>query len=91
MAPTTLEDLSMLLQSDFFEEAEFEGRSRNRKAMHPSKGSKRNAATGAYAEINERLSQALGSEVPITRESAEKKIKSIVENQKDTLKVSTTL
>ncbi|KAI9453661.1 hypothetical protein BJY52DRAFT_1418183 [Lactarius psammicola] len=89
MAPTTLEDLSILLQSGFFEEAEFEGRS-NRKATQQPKSS-RHKATTVQAEINDRLFQALGSQVPKTRESAEEMIKSIVDDQKDTLKFFFTL
>ncbi len=88
VAPTILEDLSLLLQSSYFEKGEFEGRS-NKKTTQQHKSSRHKATTGVHAEINDRLSQALGSQVPRTRESAEKMIMSIVDNQKDTLRVST--
>ncbi len=88
MAPTILEDLAILLQSSFFEEAEFEGRS-NRKTAQQPKSSRRKATTGVHAETNDRLFQALGSQVPRTHESAEEVIQSTVDNQKDTLRVST--
>ena len=85
MAPSILEDISALLQLSFFEEAE----SSNRKTMHQSKSSRRRAPT-MHTEINDRLSQALGNQgPPKTRESAEEMIKSIVDSQKETLRVST--
>jgi hypothetical protein len=84
MAPSILEDISELLRLSFFEEAE----SSNKKTMHQSKSSRRRAPT-MHTEINDRLSQALGHKAPRTRESAEGMIKSIVDSQKDTLKVST--
>lgn len=90
MAPTILEDLSTLLQSGFFEEAKLDARS-NRKTKHKSKRSRRKATTDPHAELKDRLFQVLGSQVPRTRESAEEMIKSILDNQKDTLKVSTLL
>lgn len=83
MAPSVLEDLSMLLQSDFFEGG-IEGRL-NRKI---TKSSKRKATTGIHAKINDRLFQALGYQVPGTRESAEETIESVLDDQKDTLTVS---
>ncbi|KAH8984685.1 hypothetical protein EDB92DRAFT_1470073 [Lactarius akahatsu] len=83
MAPTILEDLSILLQSSFFEEAE----SSNRKTMQQSKTPRRRKAlTSAHAEIEDRLFQALESRVPRTRESAEKILTEVVNNQKDTLR-----
>jgi hypothetical protein len=85
MAPSTLEDLSMLLQTSFFEEAE----SSNRKTTQKSKSSRRIAPTRVYTEINDRLFRALGPQVPKTRESAEEMMKSIIENQKNSLKAST--
>jgi len=88
MAPTILEDLSILLQSSFLKEAEFEGRS-NRKTTQQLKSSRRKPMTSVHAEINNRLFQALGSQVPRTREAAEEVIQSTVDNQKDTLRVST--
>ena len=85
MAPSILEDLSILLQPSFFEEAE----SSNRKTAQQSKTSRRKASTGVHTEINDRLFRALGPQVPRTRESVEEVIKSIVDNQKDTLRVGT--
>lgn len=82
MAPSVLEDLAVLLQPGFFEE----GESSNRKATQTSR---RKAITGVYAEINDRLFRALGPQVPRTRESVEEMIKSIVDNQKNTLRVGT--
>ncbi|KAH8984688.1 hypothetical protein EDB92DRAFT_1950637 [Lactarius akahatsu] len=82
IAPNTLEDLSLLLQSSFFEEAE----TSNRRSMQQSKTSRRKAPTGTHTEISDRLFQALGSQVPRTRESAEDVMKSIVDDQKDTLR-----
>ncbi|KAH9075547.1 hypothetical protein EDB83DRAFT_2312005 [Lactarius deliciosus] len=93
MAPTVLEDLSTLLQSSFFEEAE----SSNRKTTQQSKAQqsktprRRKALTGAHAEIEDKLFQALGSRVPRTRESAEKILTEVVKNQKDTLRFFFTL
>jgi hypothetical protein len=84
IAPSTLEDLSMLLQTSFFE-----AESSNRKTTQKSKSSRRIAPTRVYTEINDRLFRALGPQVPKTRESAEEMMKSIVENQKNSLKVST--
>jgi hypothetical protein len=85
MAPSILEDLSMLLQTSFFEEAE----SSNRKTTQKSKTSRRTAPTRVYTEINDRLFRALGPQVPKTRESAEEMMKSIVDNQKNSLRAST--
>ena len=82
MAPSVLEDLALLLEPGFFEE----GESSNRKAAQTSR---RKAITGVYAEINDRLFRALGTQLPRTRESVEEMIRSIVDNQKATLKVST--
>ncbi|KAI9453663.1 P-loop containing nucleoside triphosphate hydrolase protein [Lactarius psammicola] len=90
IAPTIIEDLSLLLQSGFFEEIEFEGRS-NRKTTQRPKSSRRKATTGMHAETNDRLFQALGSRVPRTRESAEEIIQSTIDNQKDTLRFFFTL
>jgi hypothetical protein len=90
IAPSILEDLSMLLQSSFFEEAGIEGRS-SRKIMQKPKSSRRKAKTGIHAEINDRLCQALGSQVPRTRESAEETLKSVLDDQKDTLRVNAIL
>ncbi|KAI9453668.1 hypothetical protein BJY52DRAFT_1396510, partial [Lactarius psammicola] len=89
MAPSILEDLCMLLQPNFFEEAD----SSNRKirTTQQSKTLRRKAPTGAHTEINDRLFRALGPQVPRTRESAEDMIKSIVDSQKDTLKSATNL
>ncbi|KAH9172882.1 hypothetical protein EDB89DRAFT_1885655 [Lactarius sanguifluus] len=84
-APTTLEDLSILLQSGFLEDVESEGRS-NRRIMQQSRGSRAKGTTNVHTEIYDRLFQVLGSQVPRTRESAEEMIKSIVDSQKDTLK-----
>ncbi|KAH9172884.1 hypothetical protein EDB89DRAFT_2229130 [Lactarius sanguifluus] len=84
-APTILEDISKLLQSGFLEEAESARRS-NRRTTQQSRSSRGEASTGVHTEINDRLFQALGPQVPRTRESAEKLIKSIVANQKDTVK-----
>ena len=84
MAPSVLEDLSMLLQLDSFEEGGIEGRL-SRKI---TKTSKRKATTGIHAKINDRLFQALGYQVPGTRESAEETIESVLDDQKDTLTVS---
>ncbi|KAH8984684.1 hypothetical protein EDB92DRAFT_2117028 [Lactarius akahatsu] len=84
-APATLEDLSILLQSGFLEEAESEGRS-NRRTTQQSRGSRGKGTTDVHTEIYDRLFQILGSQVPRTRESAEEMIKSIVDSQKDTLK-----
>ena len=83
MAPSILEDLSTLLQLSFFEEAE----SSNRKTTQKSKTARRRAPTGAFAEINDRLFRALGPQVPRSRESAEETMRSIVDNQMDTLRV----
>ncbi|KAH9017008.1 hypothetical protein EDB85DRAFT_2017856 [Lactarius pseudohatsudake] len=88
MAPAILEDLSTLLQSSFFEEAE----SSNRKTTQQSKTPRRRKAlTGAHAEIEDKLFQALGSRVPRTRESAEKILTEVVNNQKETLRFFFTL
>ena len=87
MAPSILEDLSILLQSSFFEEASIEGRS-SRKATQQPKSSRRRAVTGVHTEVNDRLFQALGSQVPSTRESAEEMIESVLDGEKDTLRVS---
>lgn len=87
MALRILEDLSKLLQSSFFEDAEFEGRS-NRRTVHQFKSSRRKSTAVVHSEVYDRLSQALDSQVPRTRESAEDTIKSVVGNQMDTLKVS---
>ncbi|KAH9172876.1 hypothetical protein EDB89DRAFT_841743 [Lactarius sanguifluus] len=88
MAPTILEDLSILLQSRFFEEAE----PSNRKTRQQSKSTwRRKALTDAHAEIEGRLFQALGSRVPRTRESAEEILTEVVNNQKDTLRFLFTL
>ncbi len=83
MAPSILEDLSILLQRFF------EAESSNRKTAQQSKTSRRKASTGVHTEINDRLFRALGPQVPRTRESVEEVIKSIVDNQKDTLRVGT--
>ena len=85
MAPSTLEDLSRLLQTSFFEESKVS----NRKIAQKSKTSRRTAPARVNTEINDRLYQALGSQVPSTRESAEEMVKWIIDNQKDTLMVST--
>ena len=85
MAPSILEDLSILLQISFFEEAE----PSNRKSTQKSKTARRRAPTGVLAEINDRLFRALGPQVPRSRESAEEMIRSVVDNQMDTLRVST--
>ncbi|KAH9172877.1 hypothetical protein EDB89DRAFT_842082 [Lactarius sanguifluus] len=82
IAANTLEDLSLLLQSSFFEEA----KQSNRKSTQQSKTSRRKALPGTHTETGDRLFQALGSQVPRTRESAEDIIKSIVDNQKDNLR-----
>lgn len=84
MAPSTLEDLSMLLQTSFFEESTVS----NRKNAQKSKTSRRTAPT-RVTETNDRLYQALGPRVPSTRESAEEMVKWIIDNQRDTLMVST--
>ncbi|KAH9017010.1 hypothetical protein EDB85DRAFT_2203580 [Lactarius pseudohatsudake] len=84
-APTTLEDLSILLQSGFLEDADPEGRS-NRRTTQQSRGSRAKGTTNVHTEIYDRLFQVLGSQVPRTRESAEEIIQSIVDSQKDTLK-----
>ncbi|KAH8984689.1 hypothetical protein EDB92DRAFT_2033428 [Lactarius akahatsu] len=87
IAPTILEDLFTLLQSSFFEEAE----PSNRKTGQQSKTSRRKNTTRAHAEIEDRLSQALGSRVPETRESAKDIMQSTIDEQKDTLKFFFTL
>ncbi|KAI9453670.1 hypothetical protein BJY52DRAFT_1214046, partial [Lactarius psammicola] len=89
MAPSILEDLSTLLQPSFFEEAG----SSNRKTTQKSKTSRHKAPTQAsvHTEINDRLLRALGPQVPRTRGSVEEMIKSIVDNQKDTLRFFFTL
>lgn len=87
MAPTIVEDLSILLQSGFYEDEESEGRS-NRKTMQQSKSSGCKATAVVHAEVHDRLFQVLESQVPRTRESAEDMIKLVVDNQKDLLKVS---
>lgn len=81
-APSVLEDLALLLQSGLFEE----GEPSKRKTAQTSR---RKVITGNYAEINDRLFGALGPQLPSTRESVEDTIKSIINNQKATLKVST--
>ncbi|KAI9455099.1 hypothetical protein BJY52DRAFT_1417616 [Lactarius psammicola] len=83
MAPSILEDLCMLLQPNFFEEAD--SSKRKIRTTQQSKTLRRKAPTGAHTEINDRLFRALGPQVPRTRESAEDMIKSIVDSQKDTL------
>ena len=85
MAPSIIEDLAILLQPGFLEE----GESSNRKATQQYKASRSKARTGLYAGVHDRLFQALGPQVPRTRKSVEKKINSIVGDQKDTLIVST--
>lgn len=85
MAPRILEDLSMLLQTSFFEES----KSSNRKTTQKSKTSRGTAPTRVYTEINDRLYRALGPKVPSTRESAEEMVESIVDNQRNTLRAST--
>ncbi|KAH8984682.1 hypothetical protein EDB92DRAFT_2117025 [Lactarius akahatsu] len=82
-AATILEDISILLQSGF--EVESEGRS-NRRTTQRSRSLRGGATTGVHTEINNRLFRALGPQVPRTRESAEKMIKLIVDNQKNTVK-----
>ncbi|KAI9436977.1 hypothetical protein H4582DRAFT_2058436 [Lactarius indigo] len=88
MAPTILEDLSILLQSSFFEEAESSNRKTKQKSETPRW---RKALTGAHAEIEDRLFQALGSRVPKTREAAEEILMEVVKNQKDILRFLFTL
>ncbi|KAH9065004.1 hypothetical protein EDB87DRAFT_1597138 [Lactarius vividus] len=88
MAPTILEDLSILLQSGFFEEAESSNRKTTQRYETPRR---RKALMGAHAEIEDRLCRALGSQVPRTRESAEEISTEVINNQKDTLKFLFTL
>ena len=85
MAPSILEDLSTLLRLSFFEEAE----SSNRKTTQKYKTARQRAPTGVFSEIDDRLFRALGPRVPRSRESAEEMIRSIIDNQMDTLRVST--
>ncbi|KAH8979762.1 P-loop containing nucleoside triphosphate hydrolase protein [Lactarius hatsudake] len=86
IAPTILEDLFTLLQSSFFE-----AESSTRKTAQQSKTSRRKNTTRAHAEIEARLSQALRSRFPETRESAEDIMQSTIDEQKDTLKFFFTL
>ncbi|KAH9005757.1 hypothetical protein EDB86DRAFT_3162664 [Lactarius hatsudake] len=86
IAPTILEDLFTLLQSSFFE-----AESSTRKTAQQSKTSRRKNTTRAHAEIEARLSQALRSRFPETRESAEDIVQSTIDEQKDTLKFFFTL
>ncbi|KAH9065001.1 hypothetical protein EDB87DRAFT_1756197 [Lactarius vividus] len=90
MVPTILKDLCTLLQSSFFE-----AESSNRKTAQQSKTSRRKNTTRLpsrlHAEIEDRLLQALGSQVPETRESVEDIVQSTIDKQKGTLKFFFTL
>ncbi|KAH9075551.1 P-loop containing nucleoside triphosphate hydrolase protein [Lactarius deliciosus] len=86
MVPTILEDLFTLIQSSFFE-----AESSTRKTVQQSKTSRRKNTTRVHAEIEDRLSRALGSRFPETRESAEDIMQSTIDEQKDTLKFFFTL
>jgi hypothetical protein len=85
-APALLEDLSRLTREGYLDGAETESKT-NKKNTHRGKTQRSKVTSVVHAEINDRLFQALGREVPKNRESAEELLQSIITSQKNTLKV----
>jgi hypothetical protein len=83
-APDILEDLSKLLQ--FLGDGEVEGK-QSKRNRQGSKSLRPKVPTVAHAEINDRLSQALGYRAPRSRDSAQGQVQSTLNEQKDILKV----
>jgi hypothetical protein len=86
VAPALLEDLSKLLQEGYLDGAEAEGKS-NQKIKQRGKSQRSKVTSVVYTEINDRLFRALGHEAPRGRQSAESLVQSIIDTQKNALKV----
>lgn len=86
IALTLLEDLSKLLREGFLGEVEVESKP-NKKNMQKGKGSRSKVPSGVHAEINDRLYRALGREAPRTCDAAEELVQSVLDSQKNILKV----
>lgn len=86
IAPALLEDLFKLMGEGYLDKAEVEGKA-NKKNMQRGKSSRFKVTSGAHVEINDRLFNALGSEAPKDRDSAEEMIRSIIVTQRNALEV----
>jgi hypothetical protein len=83
-APEILEDLSKLLR--YIDDAQAEGKP-SKKNKQRSKNPRPKAQTVSHAEVNDRLSQALGYRAPKSRDSAQEQVQSMLDEQKVILKV----
>jgi hypothetical protein len=70
----------------FLGDGEVEGK-QSKKNRQRSKSLRPKVPTAAHAEINDRLSQALGYRAPRSRDSAQEQVQSTLDEQKDILKV----
>ena len=86
IAPKVLEDLSKLLSEGFLDKGEAEGKT-NKKDTRRGKTPRFKPISGVHAEISDRLFQALGREAPKSPDAADQLIQSVINTQKDILKV----
>ena len=86
IAPEVLEDLSTLLREGFLDKGEAEGKG-NKKGTHRGKTPRFKLMSGVHVGINDRLFQALGREAPKSPDAADQLIQSVINTQKDILKV----